>query len=115
MSSFAPNSFSNHDLAVAYNAQLASIATFTADAKIWEIKFTRDGAFRSSLKVMDLKGHKSKIMTVAFSMDATKAVSVSEDGIMKIWNVAVRYEQREDPKCLLTVTPLHLFVPILIV
>ena len=103
LSSFSPNSFVNHDLAVSYNAQLASIATFTADAKVWDLKFSRDGTFRSSSKVMDLRGHKSKVMTVAFSMDATKAVSVSEDGIMKIWNVDVQYNMREDPKCIVSV------------
>jgi len=103
LTSFAPNSFLNHDLAVAHNAKLASIATFTADAKVWELKFSRDGVFKSSKKVMDLRGHKSKVMTVAFSMDATRAVSVSQDGIMKIWNVDVRYDVQQDPDCLNTV------------
>lgn len=68
MSSIAPNSFLNYDLSVSYFAKLTSIATFTADAKIWELQFSREGVFRGSPKVMDLRGHKSKVNTVAISM-----------------------------------------------
>eukprot|EP00210_Caulerpa_lentillifera_P004271 g4074.t1 len=103
LSAIAPNSFLNYDLGVSYSAKLASIATFTADAKIWELQFSREGVFRGSPKVMDLRGHKSKVNTVAISMDATRAVSVSQDGVMKIWNIDVDYRHDEDPRCLLTV------------
>ena len=52
---------------------------------------------------MDLKGHKKKVMSVALSPDNRRAVTVSQDGTLRVWNIDVRYSMSEDPKTLLTV------------
>ena len=52
---------------------------------------------------MELKGHKKKVMSVALSPDNRRAVTVSQDGTLRVWNIDVRYGMSEDPKTLLTV------------
>ena len=52
---------------------------------------------------MDLKGHRSQIMTAAFSPDNKRAVTASKDLTLRIWNIDVRYSLSEDPKTLLNV------------
>jgi hypothetical protein len=52
---------------------------------------------------MELKGHKSQVMAVAFSPDSKRCVTASKDGTLRIWNIDVRYQLEEDPKTLLVV------------
>ena len=35
--------------------------------------------------------------------DSARMVTASRDGTLRLWNIAVRYKQQEDPKCLLSV------------
>jgi WD40 repeat protein len=53
---------------------------------------------------MELKGHKSQVAAVSFSPDARRAVTVSKDGTLRVWNIDVRYHLAEDPKTLLVVS-----------
>lgn len=55
-------------------------------------------------KAMELKGHKSQVMAVAFSPDNKRAITVSKDNTMRIWNIDVRYHLSEDPKAVLVVS-----------
>lgn len=59
-------------------------------------------------KAMELKGHKKKVMSVALSPDNKRAVTVSQDGTLRVWNIDVRYSLAEDPKTLLTVRAVQL-------
>ena len=56
---------------------------------------------------MELKGHKSQVMSVAFSPDNKRAVTASKDGTMRVWNIDVRYHLSEDPKTLVVVGRQH--------
>lgn len=38
-----PNSLANHDLAVSYDGRFVAVATFTAEVKIWEMKYGKEG------------------------------------------------------------------------
>ena len=59
-------------------------------------------ALRPALKPpAALQGHKSQILCLTFSPDATKMVTASKDGTWRVWNIDVRYHQQEDAKCLL--------------
>lgn len=100
LAEFKPNSFENHALAVSANGRFICVASFTADVMVWEVQWGRDG-YKGTPKVMDLKGHKSQVMSAAFAPDGSKAVTASKDGTMRIWNLAVRYQLQEDPKVLL--------------
>ena len=68
-----PNSFLNHDVALSRDGRFFSVASFTSDAKVWELQFGRDGSFKGAPKVMDLRGHKSQVMSVAFSQVQIKS------------------------------------------
>jgi WD40 repeat protein len=43
---------------------------------------------------MDLKGHSSQVMAVAFNPDGTRAITASKDGTLRIWKTDVRYALR---------------------
>lgn len=101
LATLEPASLANHDLAVSNDGRFVAVATFTADVKIWELRFSKEGiAFTGTAKVMDLKGHKSQIMCIAFSPDGKKVATASKDGTLRIWNIDVRYALEEDPKTL---------------
>lgn len=93
-----PNSLANHNLALSLNGRFISIASFTADVKIWELKYTKEG-FRGVEKVMDLKGHNSAVFAVAYDRDSRRAVAASKD-VLIAWNIDVRYNVNEDPRVL---------------
>lgn len=80
------------------DGRFVAAATFTSDVKIYEIVYDRTGSFVALKKAMDLKGHKRKVTAIDFSPDGSKAVTVSEDGTLRIWNINVRYNMQEDPK-----------------
>ena len=44
---------------------------------------------------MELKGHRSAVMWLAFSADAKRVVTVSKDKSMRVWNIDVRYHLNE--------------------
>lgn len=87
-----------YGIAVSESGRFLAAATFASDVKIYEVTTDRTGGFSGVVKVMDLKGHRKKISSVAFSPDETKAVTSSEDGTFMIWDINVRYKQQEDPK-----------------
>lgn len=39
-----------------------------------------------------------QVFCLDFSPDLTKAVTASGDGLLKVWNINVRYHMDEDPK-----------------
>ncbi|KXZ48528.1 hypothetical protein GPECTOR_27g699 [Gonium pectorale] len=101
---FEPNALANHDLAVSpRDGRFVAAATFSSDVKIWEMKYSREGEFRGLIKVMNLSGHRSQVACVALSFDNTRAATAGKDGMLKIWNIDVRYELSEDPKLVLSI------------
>lgn len=93
----------NYGAVISTDGRFIAAATFVADVKIYEALYDRSGFVTGIKKVMDLKGHKKKITSVEFSWDSTRAVSASEDGTLRIWNIDVRYALQEDPKPLVIV------------
>ncbi|KAG1663887.1 hypothetical protein FOA52_014700 [Chlamydomonas sp. UWO 241] len=97
-------SLGNHDLAVSIDGRFISVACFTSEVKIWEVKCDKNtGVVTGVYKAMELKGHKKKVMSVALSHDNKRAVTVSQDGTLRVWNIDVRYALAEDPKTVLTI------------
>lgn len=90
--------FNNYWAAISNDGRFMAAATFASDVKIYEAEFDRTGNCTGVKKVMDLKGHKKKVTAVEFSPDSRQAVTASEDGTLKIWNINVRYKQQEDAK-----------------
>ncbi|GJP79345.1 hypothetical protein CLOP_g9588 [Closterium sp. NIES-67] len=93
------NQLRNTMAALSPDGRFLAIAAFTADVKIWELVYGRDGAIQNVTRIMQLKGHKSAVTWLAFTWDSKGMVTASKDGTIKIWNIDVRYHLDEDPKC----------------
>ncbi|XP_042486267.1 transducin beta-like protein 2 [Macadamia integrifolia] len=82
------------------NGRFIAAAAFTADVKVWEIVYSKDGSVKGVSKVMQLKGHKSAVTWLCFAPNSEQIITASKDGSMRIWNINVRYHLEEDPKTL---------------
>ena len=60
---------------------------FTPDVKLWEVQFSREGAFRQVTKVLDLGAHKAAVQCVSFSGDSEKVATLSKDGTWILWSI----------------------------
>lgn len=92
----------NYMATISRDGRWVAAGTFTSDVKVYEIGFDRLGAFTGIKMAMSLKGHKSKVYCLDFSPNLTQMVTASGDGLLKIWNINVRYHMDEDPKLLLS-------------
>ncbi|KAI3870693.1 hypothetical protein MKW92_008923 [Papaver armeniacum] len=77
---------------------IASAAASSADVKIWEIIFTKDGSVKEITGVMQLKGHESAVTWLCFSSNSEQIITASKDGTIKIWNINVQYDFHQDPQ-----------------
>lgn len=94
------NQLRNHMAAISPNGRFVAAAAFTADVKIWEITYSKDGSVKEVVKVMQLKGHKSAVTWLCFTPNSEQVITASKDGTLKLWNINVRYQMDEDPKIL---------------
>ncbi|XP_030535321.1 transducin beta-like protein 2 [Rhodamnia argentea] len=102
------NQLKNTMSAISPNGRFIAAAAFTADVKVWEIVYSKDGSVKGVTKVMQLKGHKSAVTWLCFSPNSEQIVTASKDGSIRIWNINVRYHLDEDPKTLKVFPiPLH--------
>ncbi|XP_068634615.1 uncharacterized protein [Aristolochia californica] len=94
------NQLRNTMAAISPNGRFLAAAAFTADVKVWEILYSKDGSVKELTKVMQLKGHKSAVTWLCFTPNSEQIITTSKDGSMRIWNINVRYHLDEDPKAL---------------
>ncbi|KAK5810723.1 hypothetical protein PVK06_026040 [Gossypium arboreum] len=102
------NQLKNTMATISPNGRFLAAAAFTADVKIWEIVYAKDGSVKEVLNVMQLKGHKSAVTWLCFSPNSEQIITTSKDGSIRVWNINVRYHLSEDPKTLKVFPiPLH--------
>ncbi|KAL0464658.1 UNVERIFIED_CONTAM: Peptidyl-prolyl cis-trans isomerase FKBP43 [Sesamum latifolium] len=102
------NQLKNTMATISPNGRFIAAAAFTADVKVWEIVYSKDGSVKEILRVMQLKGHKSAVTWLCFSPNSEEIITASKDGSIRIWNINVRYHLDEDPKTLKVLPiPLH--------
>lgn len=102
------NQLKNNMAAISPNGRFIAAAAFTADVKVWEIVYSKDGSVKEVSKAMQLKGHKSAVTWLCFTPNSEQIITASKDGSIRIWNINVRYHLDEDPKCLKVFPiPLH--------
>ncbi|XP_022886225.1 transducin beta-like protein 2 isoform X1 [Olea europaea var. sylvestris] len=113
------NQLKNTMATISPNGRFIAAAAFTADVKVWEIVYSKDGSVKEILRVMQLKGHKeivgsilselklcwtgidfSAVTWLCFSPNSEQIITASKDGSIRIWNINVRYHLDEDPKTL---------------
>lgn len=104
MGSFDTSSIVNNDVTVSPDGSMFAVATFSPDVGLYSITGPDGKNGRSSVKkIASLVGHKKKVTSVSFSPCGSKMVTASEDYTLRIWNIAVRHELQEDPKCIISV------------
>ncbi|CAH9096531.1 unnamed protein product [Cuscuta europaea] len=102
------NQLKNNMATISPNGRFVAAAAFTADVKVWEIIYSKDGLVKEVKKVMQLKGHKSAVTWLCFTPNSDQIITASKDGFIRVWNINVRYHLDEDPKTLKVVPiPLH--------
>ncbi|KAK4418765.1 Peptidyl-prolyl cis-trans isomerase FKBP43 [Sesamum alatum] len=102
------NQLKNTMATISPNGRFIAAAAFTADVKVWEIVYSKDGSVKEILNVMQLKGHKSAVTWLCFSPNSEEIITASKDGSIRKWNINVRYHMDEDPKTLKVLPiPLH--------
>ncbi|XP_008232654.1 PREDICTED: transducin beta-like protein 2 [Prunus mume] len=94
------NQLKNTMAALSPNGRFLAAAAFTADVKVWEIVYSKDGSVKEVSKAMQLKGHKSAVTWLCFTPNSEQIITASKDGSIRIWNINVRYHMDEDPKTL---------------
>ncbi|THG21397.1 hypothetical protein TEA_008493 [Camellia sinensis var. sinensis] len=102
------NQLKNNMATISPNGRFLAAAAFTADVKVWEIVYSKDGSVKEVSKAMQLKGHKSAVTWLCFAPNSEQIITASKDGSIRIWNINVRYHLDEDPKTLKVFPiPLH--------
>ncbi|XP_047323313.1 transducin beta-like protein 2 [Impatiens glandulifera] len=102
------NQLKNNMATISPNGRFIAAAAFTADVKVWEIIYLKDGSVKEVSRVMQLKGHKSAVTWLCFTSNSEQIITASKDGTIRIWNINVRYQLDEDPKTLKVFPiPLH--------
>lgn len=94
------NQLKNNMAAISPNGHFLAAAAFTADVKVWEIVYSKDGLVKAVTSVMQLKGHKSAVTWLCFAPNSEQIITASKDGTLRVWNINVRYHLDEDPKTL---------------
>ncbi|KAM1262535.1 hypothetical protein ACFX13_028323 [Malus domestica] len=94
------NQLKNTMAAISPNGRFLAAAAFTADVKVWEIVYSKDGSVKEVTKAMQLKGHKSAVTWLCFTPNSEQMITASKDGSIRIWNINVRFHMDEDPKTL---------------
>ncbi|KAJ6710008.1 hypothetical protein OIU74_011004 [Salix koriyanagi] len=60
------NQLKNTMATISPNGRFIAAAAFTADVKVWEIVYSKDGSVKEVPKAMQLKGHKSAVTWLCF-------------------------------------------------
>ncbi|KAG5565645.1 hypothetical protein RHGRI_001531 [Rhododendron griersonianum] len=101
------NQLKNNMATISPNGRFVAAAAFTADVKVWEIIYSKDGAVKEVSKVMQLKGHKSAVTWLCFSPNSEQIITASKDGTIRIWNINVQQVTSETPILLATANVVH--------
>jgi len=92
------NQMKNFTVSLSPNGRFFALGTWTSEVKVNEIHLKKDRTFDKVSHAMTLTGHKKSVPTVTFTSDSSRMLTSSADGSLKLWNIAVRYEVREEPK-----------------
>ena len=90
----------HHCSTISFTNKFLFVGSWCPDVKVFEVKLEKtDKSFKSLAKIMDLGLHKTGIDYISCSQNEEKALTISQDKTVRIWNINMEY----DPKCLLTV------------
>jgi len=97
---FNTSQLKTNNLTRSLDGRFLAVSTWASEGELLELKAGSDGTLKEFSKAMNLKGHKLETMDVAIDQKNERAVSLSKDKTIKLWNINVRYEVKEDTKVL---------------
>lgn len=91
------NQLRNNDLAVSVDGRLFAAATKLSDVKVWQVGRDKGDAVSGISHVMTLTGHSKAVQSICFpSLDS--ACTITADGRLRCFNIAVRHTDGEEPR-----------------
>merc|ERR1711920_655294 len=93
----------NHMAAISPDGKLMAVATHMPVPAIYQITSNRDTGRLADVEKVGkfqhgLKQHKATVKGIAFGPNNQRAVTASQDGTGKLWDISVRFDQKADPK-----------------
>ncbi|KAA3471807.1 transducin beta-like protein 2 [Gossypium australe] len=73
------NQLKNTMATISPNGRFLAAAAFTADVKIWEIAYAKDGSVKEVLN--------SAVTWLCFSPNSEQIITTSKDGSIRVWNI----------------------------
>lgn len=93
----------NHDVAISGDSRLFGFGTWLSSVRVYEIEYEKRTAnYKGINPAMTLSGHSSKVYSLSFSEDGKRIATCSNDMTWKLWDVDVRYKEREAVNCIST-------------
>lgn len=91
----------NNEISISGDSRFFGIGTWLSSVRIYEIDYDKKSTtYKDVIPVMTLSGHTSKIYCLSFSEDGKRVVTGSNDETWKLWDIDVRYKERESTSCL---------------
>lgn len=100
---FDTNQISNNMACLSDDGRFLSVGTMLCDCRIWAVHASaKSGVFEGLEVCMSLKNHKKGVNCVSFwtsDLGSTDgAATASLDGNVRVWNLKVQYQIKEEPK-----------------
>lgn len=90
----------NNAVCASPDNRFVAVGCYMPEVSIFEVCRNKTGEFTKATKAMTLSGHKGQVMGVSISSDSTHACTLATDGTFRIWDITVRYNLDEDPRCI---------------
>eukprot|EP01117_Protostelium_nocturnum_P013200 TRINITY_DN4910_c0_g1_i5.p1 TRINITY_DN4910_c0_g1~~TRINITY_DN4910_c0_g1_i5.p1 ORF type:complete len:249 (-),score=75.32 TRINITY_DN4910_c0_g1_i5:35-781(-) len=104
IASINTNQVKNNMGIITPDSRFVSVAAWTGEVRLWEISYQKSSGEAEKLdKVMDLVGHHSGINSINVSEDSNLVGTASKDGCWKLYDINIRYQAGQEPKCILSV------------
>ncbi|KAJ6236501.1 transducin beta-like protein [Anaeramoeba flamelloides] len=92
------NSIENKMVDISSNSELMAIATATSDVRVYSITKEKNAdKINRPKKIMSLT-HKSPVNYLNFSKDTKFIVTSTSKGLIKLWDLNVKWKLQEDPR-----------------
>ncbi|CAD6191849.1 unnamed protein product [Caenorhabditis auriculariae] len=89
-----------YDCRISPDGRFISAAGFSPDCFVYEPVFGKDKSFTDAKKVFALTGHGAGVFAAAFNTACTRAVTISRDGLWRVFDTDIRYVAGQDAKVL---------------
>jgi len=93
LASFVNNQVETYFAKISPDGKLVGTSGFTAEVKLWQVSYSKSGAFERVSRAFELTGHSSGVLSFDFSPDSCRMVTVSKDGTWRLFNTDIEYSK----------------------